>query len=740
MLLRNPLAGRSGHGFFEEKERRPRGSAKASQGLLITCFSIARGLPIIIMCFALFVPSLHAAPLKRTILVLHDSTEDAEESDEFRFTRYSALVLNHLGMKMRFHDMSTGLLPPDSKLEDVHGILTWFKDDVMFGAEAYLKWLKKQIDKGTKVAMMEEVGAEVEIFREKDPQTNKWKEKPVKLSLINEVFNSLGLEFKANFMKKTFLLELTHVDPSMMNFERDIKFHLTSYIHVVSKNPKNKIYLKAQLKGRENSATDLVVTTPQGAYAGPDTAAFDGTSDLKQQGWLLNPFTFFSEAFEIEDRPKPDYTTLYGNRILYAHIDGDGFNNISHIDRKSMSSEIIYEKILKKYTIPHSVSVVVAEIDPKLTGNEKSIPVARDILKLSHIEVGSHGYAHPFDWKVKKTKTKDGYNAIPQMHDIHKYKDIDFRKEIEFSSHWINEKLLEVPKKVKIFQWTGSCNPPEEALKIPYEIGLLNLNGGDTQFDANWPTLFGVAPLASIKGHYIQYLTSNSNENIYTNKWQGPFSGYKKVIETFQNTDKPKRLSPMNIYYHFYSGERLASLNALETVYDYTLKQNHVALFPSDYIHVAEGFESTRIDKVGAGWIISHNGNLRTIRFDALKKYPDFTKSQGIVGFNHHGDSLYIHLDDSPTHTLFLTNKKPLTPYLQSSNVMIKNWNKKENQLSFEAQGYETATIHIAGLRPDKKYDYVIGKIKASKTANKEGILSLKFAAKDTNNILISLK
>ena len=90
-----------------------------------------------------------------------------------------------------------------------------------------------------------------------------------------------------------------------------------------------------------------------------------------------------------------------------------------------------YEKILKKYTIPHSVSVVVAEIDPKLTGNEKSIPVARDILKLPHIEVGSHGYAHPFDWKVKKTKTKDGYNAIPQMHDIHKYKDIDFRKEIE---------------------------------------------------------------------------------------------------------------------------------------------------------------------------------------------------------------------------------------------------------------------------------------------------------------------
>ena len=38
MFVQNPLAGRSGHGFCEAKERRPRGSAKSSQGILITCF------------------------------------------------------------------------------------------------------------------------------------------------------------------------------------------------------------------------------------------------------------------------------------------------------------------------------------------------------------------------------------------------------------------------------------------------------------------------------------------------------------------------------------------------------------------------------------------------------------------------------------------------------------------------------------------------------------------------------
>ena len=300
-------------------------------------------MPKKIVLFALlllFIPQyLSSAPLKRTILVLHDSTEDPEESDEFRFNRYAAMVLNHLGMKMRYHDINVGL-PPDSKLEDVHGILTWFKDDVMFGAETYLKWLKKQINKGMKVVIMEDVGAEVELFKEKDPKTNKWKEKPIPLSLINEVFNSLGLEFKANFMKKTFLLELTHIDRSMMSFERDIKFHLESYIQIISKDPNNKVYLKGALRGRPLSESALVVTTPYGGYAAPDTAAFDAATDLKQQGWLLNPFTFFSEAFGINERPKPDYTTLYGNRILYAHIDGDGFNNISHVDRKSTSHRV----------------------------------------------------------------------------------------------------------------------------------------------------------------------------------------------------------------------------------------------------------------------------------------------------------------------------------------------------------------------------------------------------------------
>ena len=46
MVVQNPLAGRSGHGFCEAKERRPRGSAKFSQGILITCFETNISVPL----------------------------------------------------------------------------------------------------------------------------------------------------------------------------------------------------------------------------------------------------------------------------------------------------------------------------------------------------------------------------------------------------------------------------------------------------------------------------------------------------------------------------------------------------------------------------------------------------------------------------------------------------------------------------------------------------------------------
>jgi hypothetical protein len=49
-------------------------------------------------------------------------------------------------------------------------------------------------------------------------------------------------------------------------------------------------------------------------------------------------------------------------------------------------------------------------------------------------------------------------------------------------------------------------------------------------------------------------------------------------------TDKPYRFKAMNIYYHSYSGTKVASLKALRKVYDYALKQPVLPIHSTDYV------------------------------------------------------------------------------------------------------------------------------------------------------------
>ncbi len=69
----------------------------------------------------------------------------------------------------------------------------------------------------------------------------------------------------------------------------------------------------------------------------------------------------------------------------------------------------------------------------------------------------------------------------------------------------------------------------------------------------------------------FQVFATNQNENIYTNLWHGPYYGFERVIETYELTEKPYRFKAVNIYYHSYSGTKVASLRALRKVYDYVL-------------------------------------------------------------------------------------------------------------------------------------------------------------------------
>ena len=54
--------------------------------------------------------------------------------------------------------------------------------------------------------------------------------------------------------------------------------------------------------------------TPNGGYIGESYMRHMDPETFKRQ-WRIDPFAFFSRALDVEDSPRPDCTTLNGNRI-----------------------------------------------------------------------------------------------------------------------------------------------------------------------------------------------------------------------------------------------------------------------------------------------------------------------------------------------------------------------------------------------------------------------------------------
>src|SRR5204862_449411 len=152
-----------------------------------------------------------------------------------------------------------------------------------------------------------------------------------------------------------------------------------------------------------------------------------------------------------------------GRRLMVVHIDGDGFINLAEVAGSPFAGEVLYSRVLQRYRIPHTVSIIQGEIAP---------------------------------------------------------------------------------------------------------------NGMDPK---DSPRLEAIA-------RRIFALPNLENENVYTNLWTGPFYGYERAIETFELTERPYRLKPINIYYHAYSASKRASLSALDKVYQWALSQPVMNLYASEYV------------------------------------------------------------------------------------------------------------------------------------------------------------
>ncbi|MBF0252625.1 MAG: hypothetical protein HQL29_02315 [Candidatus Omnitrophica bacterium] len=689
--------------------------------------------------------------IKRTVLALYDSSEPYLNKSDYNYVHLAAeVILNYLGLIVEYYDIA-GSFPDQEVMKDKLGVITWFSDDEMPNAKEYCLWVKKQIDEGKKYVIMGRLGAQVDSITKKE----------VPLTVVREPFAALGLNYDGYYTDNPLIISTEFKDKRMVEFERSLEGEVNTYVKIQPLMDNAEVYLYLKLQDIENSKSAVVVATGNGAFA------LDGYDMYRNEAynllqWRVDPFRFFSKAFGIEKLPAYDTTTLFGKRIFYSHIDGDGLRNVSYIDKKTLSGKIICQEILKKYDLPITISFITSELDERYYGTAETLSLAKEMAELNNVELGIHGFTHPLDWEkmltafpvegyAKKAMMKDELNIVGESHyegsSIVTVSRNEFlEKEINEAADFLNIEIAPRGKKAKVYQWTGDCAPGEDAIKQTREAGLLNINGGDTRFDSFRNSYTSVAPLLRQKGKEKQVYTSNANENIYTNLWTGPFYGFKNVIETIKNTEKPekedpvfRRLTPINIYYHFYSGERQQALDALKEAYDYSLNENIIPIFTSEYLKVVEGFFSGKLFTTDEGaWRFENYGECRTIRVNKEQGYPDIERSKNILGYSKWEQFIYVHLADGNLAELFFKkDDNGNIPFLVEASTVIKDVSIASEKITFNTESFNGGEYEFNKMMPAEKYHLSIMDINEKKEkkniiirSDKNGRLNFEFSDK----------
>ncbi|MCB1738624.1 MAG: hypothetical protein KDI42_10890, partial [Gammaproteobacteria bacterium] len=624
-----------------------------------------------------WVSIVEAAPVPRAVLAFYDAGHDPEIAHS-RVHQIVEMPLNHLGLTVRYQDLNASL-PTQAEMADVRGVMLWLEQTSVPQAAKLVSWLIAQIEAGRKVLVMgphaflyDEVGGVIDA----DLRARFWK--------------SLGLDVGDRWVTDTFDSKFDY-DARVVGFERPIEGIMPPYQEMYAVDPALQIHLgvRAALGGGDDHRKVLIASGPHGGYVA-EGYVVEHDVDRHLRRYFLDPFRFFQKVFASDDLPKADVTTLAGRRIYFSHIDGDGWRNRALIPeykkRGALATEVLLDKVFRAFPdLPVSIGPIMADLDPTYFGSPELDQIAKAIFQLPNIEAASHTYSHPLQWRFfarptpgmekaflaryPRAQKQDGgklksvwelfgkaeKNPQPQADSAYAVQEAgteqdlakgyavprayytgpyDNDKEIRGSLEKVADYLLPGDR-AELLLWSGNTQPYAEAIRLTRKLEVRNLNGGDTRFDRKFQSYAWVSAIGrearDEQGSERQIYAASSNENTYTNLWTGPFYGFRNLRQTLENTGRPIRVKPLNIYYHMYTGERLASLRALLDNIDYVRTLDITPITASQYAAIADGFYTTRFETLGADrWRVHDRGALQTLRFDrATFRAVDFTRSRG---------------------------------------------------------------------------------------------------------------
>ena len=614
--------------------------------------------------------------MPRKVLVVYGAPTDEFSQRSLEPVRLVSMPLNYLGYIPQFLD--TESLPATSLVGKYAGVVVWISTKTSAEEIGRLSaWLKVQIEQKVPVVLINPPGELLETG----------------------MARSAGLSV-TQALASTLPIEIVQQD-ALIGFERQPKPGFDGLYGLSVKDGHPLLTLR---QGEQLQVAAAI--TPWGGYVlAPYSVS---TLPDYSERWVIAPFQFLQQALQLPDMPIADTTTESGRRMFMVHMDGDGFVSRSELPGNPLAGEVVRDRIVNHYQMPMTMSVIEAELSPQglYPGlSDLAERTARDIFRAPNVSIASHSYSHPFVWhKANANDPNEGYNLrIPGYR-------FDLRREVEGSVHYIQERLAPPGKKVELFFWTGDCVPGSDALTMTGNMGLLNFNGGDTVATQSLPTLTEVDSLGLSRAGGYQVFAPNQNENVYTNNWQGPFYGYERVIETFEFTEKPRRLKPIDIYFHTYLATKRAGIQSLEKAFSYALTQETTPVRISDYIRKVLNFQTLAIARTAEGWRVRGATELHTLRVPTAMGLPDMQASAGVAGYRSQTADSYIHLvGDSAELVLAAQAGKPgPRAVLVSANAAVVSYQRTAGTggrwelhgqvpLKFTFSNVQSCRIRVAG-------------------------------------------
>lgn len=681
----------------------------------------------------------------RTIIGLYE-TSSTRDWREHRMHQMVEMPLNHLGLLLEPHDVNRAL--PDLRgRADIRGVLTWL-DGTLTDPAAYAAWLKSALDLGLPVTIFGDLG-----FIDHES------ERPPSAKLVEDLLRGLRLRPVEQAYDPLYRARATIKTSAMVEYERKLSDQLAVQAAVTALDPAARVYLRVE-GGNLARPADLVFTAPSASYVAPGYTHYSVESSIAR-AWFIDPFLFLAEAFDTASIPKPDVSTLVGRRVYFSHVDGDGWRNWPRFEpyrsRHRYAVDVIMDKSIEPYPdLPVTMAPIAADLDPAWCGDDETQAAARRMFAMPQVEAASHTYSHPFFWRVFDRGSPRnepigpvGCGGSPLgVARAYRKQPYDLDMEITGAARLI-ERYLPPGKRVELLQWSGDTDPSPAVLKAVADVGMLNINGGDSRFDGLYGSVSWVPALGvDVEGQRRVYAVG-SNENTYTNLWTSQFYGFGMLRETLARTETPRRLKPINVYYHIYSGERLASLNALIANLEYARAEEIAPVWTSTYVRMVEGFYRTRLVDVGDhAWRIEDRGALQTLRFDAAGGLEiDLERSSGVIGWRRHQGNIYVALDPAIEAPVVVT--RPVSaaavpqarPFLIDSRWPVGRLQWDDGGFSFEAGGFGSGEMRWQVAAPGE-YDVVASPDAPPRTVRVagDGILYLDLDLRDPAPRLVSVR